>query len=633
MTAQQLESRLNEAIAHHNAGRHDRAESIYRQLLPFASRAPILYYLMGLLAEQQNRFDEAIRCYAQSVRADPAADKSAIRLSSVYIARGRLADAESVLVSLTQRQPKNFAAWNALGFAMKVRGNLLGAATCLQRAVDLNPQYVEGWCQFGLTLGSMGKNEQALQRYDRALAIDPSYSLASYGRAQSLHKSYRMDEAIAEYDAFLKVHPGHVEAQSFRLFALQNSDRLTREQLFAEHVAYGRAVEQGPATLPGYDFSPGRKLRVAILSPDLRTHSCAYFLEPLLRHLDRAEFEIYLYHDHFVDDAISARLRALASTWRNFVAQPHALVESTIRGDKPDILVDLAGHVANTVRLPLFAKRLAPVQITYLGYPDTTGVKTMDFRFTDPIADPEGDADRFATESLVRFAPVAWAYEPPLDAPAVPATRSSDSDVTTFGCFNSPTKFTDRMFKAWADILRAVPRSRLVLKGRDLDETAVRERLLARLEAQGVPRVAVALLPRTATTAEHLAHYAEVDVALDSFPYSGTTTTCEALWMGRPVVTLCGERHASRVGASLLTSVGRSEWITHSVTEYVRLAVDLARDKNRRSAVATSLRSEMLKSPLLDHRGQSARFAAALRSCWREKVARQASAEPALSSV
>jgi protein O-GlcNAc transferase len=620
MTAQQIKHRLNEAIAHHNAGRTDRAEAIYRQLLPFAPRAPIIFHLLGLLSEQQGRFDEAIRHYSQSVRLDPTAVNSAIRLSAVFIAQGRLADAESLLVAATQRQPKSHEAWNALAFAMKVRGNLLGAATCNQKSVELNPQYAEGWCQFGLTLGSMGKNEQALQRYDRALAVDPKCILARYGRAQSLHKTYRVDESIVEYDAFLRAQPDHLEAMSFRLFALQNSAALTREQLFAEHQAYGQAAGREAAMPIGHDLSPTRRLRVAVLSPDLRTHSCAYFLEPLLRHLHPTQFEIYLYHDHFVEDAMSARLRGLAAKWRNFVGQPHAFVEAAIRADKPDILIDLAGHIANTIRLPLFAKRLAPVQITYLGYPDTTGVTAMDFRFTDAVADPAGTADRYATEKLVRFAPTAWTYQPPSEAPAIPALPSTTSGAFTFGCFNSPTKFTDGAFDAWARLLHAVPKSRLVLKGRDFEESGVRDRLLRRMEARGIPVAAVELLPRTATTADHLAQYARVDVALDTFPYNGTTTTCEALWLGRPVVTLCGDRHASRVGASLLTAIGRPEWIAHDADDYVRIAAGLAADQAALANASAGLRDQMLRSPMLDHVGQSARFAAALRECWRVKV-------------
>lgn len=626
MTPQQLTARLNEAIAHHNAGRWDRAEAIYRQALPFAQRAPVVLYLSGLLAEQRGEFQAAAAHYAHSLRVDPTAAKSAVRLASLLIAESRASEAETLLRRALEASPKSHEAWNALAFSLKIQGRLADAALAHERAVQVAPRYVEGWCHWGLTLGTLGFNHRALRCYDQALALDPSYSLARFGRGQALHKTYRTEEAVAEYDAFLRAQPQHVEARSFRLFALQSLERLSREQLWAEHRAYGQAVGAASATFPDHDLNPDRKLRVAILSPDFRTHSCAYFIEPLLRHLDAEAFELYLYHDHFVEDAVTARFRGLAARWRNFVGQPHGHVEALIRADQPDILIDLSGHVAGTVRLPLFAKRLAPVQITYLGYPDTTGVPAMDFRFTDETADPAGDADRYASEKLVRFAPTAWAYQAPEDAPDVAPLPSPAAGTITFGCFNSPTKFTDAQFAVWATLLQRVANARLLLKGRDFTEPAVRDHLLARMQAQGIARDRVELLPRTATIAEHLAHYGRVDIALDTYPYNGTTTTCEALWMGRPVVTRTGERHASRVGLSLLRAIGRPEWAAATSEAYVDLAVRLASDRPALASASASLRSALRQSVLLDQRGQSGRFAAALRACWRERAAAMAAA-------
>lgn len=619
--ANKLNDRLNEAIAHHNAGRFDRAEAIYRQLATLAPRTAQIFHLWGQLAEQQNRFEDATRLYTRALSIAPDGVSTAVRLANVLIATGRIADAEMTLRRVLQHAPQSPRAWNTLGFVAKLRGRLADAIACHRKAVELDPKFADGWCQLGLTLGTASKNYRALECFDRALTLDPQWALARYGRAQALHKTYRTAEAIREYNAFLQLQPQHFEARSFRLFALQNLEDVSREQLFAEHRAYGDAIGAVATERRDHDYSPNKRLRVAVLSPDLRTHSCAYFLEPLLRHLDREQLELVLYHDHFVEDAMTARLRALASVWRNFVGQPNASVERTIRADRPDMLIDLNGHVANTIRLPLFARRLAPAQITYLGYPDTTGVPNMDFRLTDGIADPQGEADRYATEKLVRFAPTAWCYQPPADAPHVSPPPSIAAGTVTFGCFNSPTKFTDALFATWAELLSAVPNSRLLLKGRDFDEVEVRIHLLNRLLVAGVPLDRVELLPRTQTTAEHLAHYARVDVALDTFPYNGTTTTCEALWMGRPVVTLAGDRHASRVGASLLTAIGRREWIASTRSRYVEIARMLATESAGLVRCSEQLRDCMQCSALLDAAAQSARFAAALRNCWLDKIA------------
>jgi protein O-GlcNAc transferase len=624
-----LQSLLQEAVSHHTAGRHARAEAAYRQLLALAPRDAQALDCLGQLLLQQNRLQEALGVITQAHRLDPRSTACVVRLASALVTAERAEEAEKILRRFNETVPNSPEAWNALAFVLKVLGRMADAAACHERAVKINPKYAEGWYHYGLTIASLGKNCQALQYHDRALAADPKFIRARYGRAQSLHKIYRLEEAVAEYDAFLRSEPQHAEARSYRLFALQNLDTVSREQLFAEHVAYGKSVGSGPAMLPGYDPSPDRRLRLAILSPDFRTHSCAYFLEPLLEHFDPAQFELYLYHDHFVEDGVTARIRARAAVWRKFVGQPHATVERTIRADRPDILIDLTGHIGMTVRLPLFARRLAPVQITYLGYPDTTGVSTMDFRFTDAIADPVGDSDRYHTERLVRFAPTAWVYRPPGDTPAVvPPSAAADVPVT-FGCFSSPTKFTDTLFSAWARLLDTIPGSRLLLKGRDFDEAPVRDHLFARLRRAGVPLERLELLPRTAGTAEHLALYNRVDVALDTFPYAGTTTTCEALWMGRPVVTLAGDRHAARVGASLLTAVGHPEWIAANVEEYVRVAAELATDRSRLATASVGLREQLRTSPLMDEVGQARCFATALRRCWQERMSPASAASAA----
>jgi len=269
-----------------------------------------------------------------------------------------------------------------------------------------------------------------------------------------------------------------------------------------------------------------------------------------------------------------------------------------------------------TNRLPLFARRLAPVQVTYLGYPNTTGLPAMDYRFTDAVADPAGEADRFATERLVRFAPTAWAYAPPADAPAPGAPPVLTRGHVTFGCFNNPAKITDSMLQVWARIMAAVPDSRLCLKGAGLADPAQRQRYAACFAAVGVAPDRLELLDRTPDTTSHLACYHGIDIALDTAPYNGTTTTCEALWMGVPVVALVGDRHMARVSASLLGACEHREWAAATAADYVACAVRLATDPAGLASIRANLRGELQRSPLLDHAGQAARFGDALRECW-----------------
>lgn len=629
MTPAQAQPLLQQGLAHHRAGRLDQAAALYRRVVGAMPRHFDATLLMGTLVLQQGRPREAVEWLTRAHQLDPRSPMAALRLGRALMAVSQPGRAETAFRTAVALKPDLAEAWDGLAYCLKLQDRFGEAVPCHEKAVAAQPDFAIGWCNFGLTLAVLGRQSEALACHERALQAQPDFVAASFGRAQALQQLDRLPEAIAAYDAYLAREPGHHEAHSCRLFALNNLDTLSREQLFAEHVAFGRRFSPA-AALPASVPDPARRLRVAILSPDLRSHSCAYFLEPLLEHLDPAGFELYLYHDHFREDEVSARLRARAALWRNFVGQANAAVEPVIRADRPDILIDLAGHIGMTARLPLFARRLAPVQITYLGYPNTTGLTAMDYRFTDAIADPPGEADALATEQLVRFAPTAWAYRPLAHAPLVPPLPSADpARGITFGCFNNLSKVTDTTLRAWSRLLEQVPGSRLILKGRGLGEAAARAALTARLTACGLPPERVELLDRTATSEEHLGLYGRVDIALDTFPYGGTTTTCEALWMGRPVVTCCGDRHAARVGASLLTALGRPEWIAHNTDDYVRIAVALAADRAGLARLSTGLREEMARSPLCDHRGQSRRFAEALRACWTQRVTGSAAAPTA----
>jgi protein O-GlcNAc transferase len=616
MSAAQFQRQLQEAVVHHRAGRLDQAAAIYRRVRAALPNNFDAVHLSGIVAQQQGRTAEALDLLGRAHKLSPRNAPCALRLGHAFIAAGRAAEAEPVIRGAIALDGKAAEGWEALAYCLKLQDKLAAAIEAHRQAVTLQPGFAKGWYNYGLTLSLSGRYAEALACHEKAIAADATYTRGWYGRAQALHQMHRLPEAVAAYEKFLELEPASHEARSYRLFALNHTDGLSREQLFAEHVAFGRVAGNHPVPNFPNAAEPGRRLRVAVFSPDLRAHSCAYFLEPLLRHLDPASFELYLYHDHFREDAVSKRLKSLAAVWRNFVGQPAETIERTIRADQPDILIDLAGHTGMTCRLPLFAKHLAPVQINYLGYPNTTGLDAIHYRFTDGIVDPEGEADALATEKLVRFAPTAWAYEAPASAPAPGPVPCVTNGHVTFGCFNNLAKISDATLALWGRVLAAVPGSKLLLKGRGLGDAATRQRYLDRLAAAGLTADRVEFLERTTTTEDHLALYQRVDISLDTFPYHGTTTTCEALWMGVPVVTLMGDRHVARVSGSLLTAVGRTEWIAASADDYVRIATQLANDPVALSVARSGLREQIKNSSLGDHPGQSARFAAALRQCW-----------------
>ncbi len=619
-----LQRLLSEAVRHLQAGRLDAAARLAAQARQAAGRDGSVLALSGLIAVQQQRWTEAVGWLVPAARLQPRAAPVHLRLGFAFAQLGRHAEAEPPLRTAVTLAPDDAEAWDAFGYVLKARGRLDEAIAAHRRSTELKPGRAQGWYNLGHALLFANRPAEALACQERALAANPGFPRAQFGRALALLHAHRIPEAVAAFDAALQADPHHHEARSYRLLALHYLDGWSREDLLAEHLAYGRMVAPPPAspTAPRADEA-GRPLRVAFLSADLRDHSVAYFLEPLLAHLDRSDFELCLYHDHFVEDAVSARLRAHARIWRNFVGQPAEAVEAAIRADAPDIVVDLAGHTGLN-RLPLLARRLAPMQVSYLGYPDTTGVAAMDYRLVDGVTDPAEEGSRWHAERLVRFAPTAWSYLPPAAAPEAQARPRLAGSPPVFGCFNNFAKVTDAALAAWARLLARVPNARLRLKAGGLGEPAVADQVRARLARAGLPLDRVDLVERTPGIAEHLALYHGIDVALDTFPYHGTTTTCEALWMGVPVVTLAGDRHAARVGASLLQAVGYPGWIARSWDDYVRLAAELVEVPAQLAGAGRALRQAMRCSPLLDHAGQAARFGAALRACWAERCGRAA---------
>jgi protein O-GlcNAc transferase len=323
---------------------------------------------------------------------------------------------------------------------------------------------------------------------------------------------------------------------------------------------------------------------------------------------------VFCYAEVRAPDARTERFKGYADHWVSTVGMPDEAVAECIRRDGIDVLMDVAGHTANN-RLPVFARKPAPVQMTWLGYPNTTGLQTIDYRLVDAVTDPEGEADALASEALVRLPGGFLCYDAPNDAPLPGPPPSLTTGVVTFGSFNNPAKMSASTLDAWAKLLTRIPLAHLLLKGKPFTDAAARALYLDRLDERGVAPERIELVGWLPDE-DHLAHYGRVDVALDPFPYNGTTTTCEALWMGVPVVTLRGDRHVGRVGASLLTQIGMSNLIADSVEAYVETAVALAGDPARLSELRHSLRPRMAASPLCDAPAFARKIEHAHRTMW-----------------
>jgi protein O-GlcNAc transferase len=618
-------SPLEAAIALHRSGRQAEALVRYRRLRAAQPRDFQILHLGGAALLQLGEAAEAVEWLQAASGLRPAVAGTRMCLALALAQLERRDAAATQFEAALRLEPRNPELLGNYALFQLSSGRAGSALDLLARAAASAPSDPRPLHQLGRVLLAQGRPAEALARHEAALAFAPNDAAGHTARAQALAGCHRVEEALAAFDRALALDPANLKAASHRLLLLHYLDGQAREAVARAHCEFGHRcpAPAEPETLLAHvqgGAAPEKRLRVAFLSPDLRSHSVAYFLEPLLAHLPREEIEIVLYHDHFTHDAVGARLRGHAALWRDFAGRDDAAVERAVRADAPDILVELAGHTGFN-RLPLLARRLAPVQISYLGYPDTTGLAAMDYRFTDALADPPGASDELHTERLVRFAPTAWSYLPPANAPEPAPPPCAAGHAPVFGSFNNLSKLSPATLRLWARLLEAVPGSTLLVKGYQADDSLAR-----RATAAGIAPGRLEALPPVADVAEHLALYARVDVALDPLPYHGTTTTCEALWMGRPVVTLAGDRHVNRVGVSLLAAAAQDDCVATTPEDYLACAARLVADPVALAARSAGLRARLRAGPLLDHAAQARRFAQALRSCWQERVAAYAAA-------
>ena len=452
------------------------------------------------------------------------------------------------------------------------------------------------------SLVAEGKLAAALEAYRVCAKAYPQALDARLGAAGVLMDLWSVDEAIAEYAAALQLAPTASVVFSALLFHSHYRSPADAQRMFDLHRQYGvmmRQVESSRHAGPAPAATPGRRLRIGYISPNFSRHSVGYFVEPVIRAHDRDRYEIFCYYSHRLADDTTERIRQLADGWRDVASAGDAALESLIRADGIDILIDLAGHSKGN-RLSTIALKPAPVQMTWLGYPDTTGLAAVDFRITDATADPAPAADGRHTEQLLRM-DCFLCYQPPADSP--PVALRDPAAAVVFSSFNNIAKLNAQTLRMWGTILAAVAGSRLVLKAAALGFPDTVDRLLDACERNGIDPSRVELRGWITGRGGHLGHYDEVDIALDTCPYNGTTTTCEALWMGVPVITLAGDAHMSRVGASILRAVGLANLVAESDTQYAQIALALAQDRSRRVALRAGMRDRLRASPLLDHAG------------------------------
>jgi predicted O-linked N-acetylglucosamine transferase (SPINDLY family) len=601
-------------------GKLDDAVACYRRALELKPDYAEAHNNLGNALKDQGKLDDAVACYRRAGELKPDYVEAHSNLGVVLQDQGKLDDAVACYRRALELKPDLAEAYNNLGNAFKAQGQVMEAIACYRRTLELKPDFAGAHNNLGAALQGQGQPSEAAACCRRALKLKPDLVEALLNLGVALQTQGKPDEAVACCRRAVELKPDHAQAHSNLLYTLHYCTGVTPAALAEAHAEYDRrhaAPLRGAVAQQENVLDRHGRLRLGFVSPDLGRHPVGYFLVRVLENLSQGPQETICYSDRMVKDDLTHRLQAAATQWRDVIGMSNERLAEQIRADRIDILFDLAGHTAHN-RLLVFARKPAPIQITWIGYEGTTGLAAMDYLLADRHVVPEG-TDDYYREQVLRMPEGYLCYDPPDAAPPVGPLPSLTKGYATFGSFNNPAKITPEVAAVWAEILRRVPTARLVLKYRGLGDQAVKRRYLDLFAAHGVEPQRLELASWS-SYAEYLAAYQQVDVALDPFPFSGSATTCEALWMGVPVITCPLETFASRHSLSHLSNVGLTETIAHDLDEYVEVAVSVAGDLPRLAMLRAGLRERMAASPLCDGKRFASNLASMLHDVWEQWI-------------
>jgi predicted O-linked N-acetylglucosamine transferase (SPINDLY family) len=592
-----FEQALGASLEADAAGRSSAAWAACEEALELRPTSVEAWCHAAKLAIAAGRPEVALNAAQRAVAVDESHADSHQSLGAAQRACGQLQAAAASLGHSLKLHADNRPALVELAQVFLDAGDAGSARPFLDRALahDTADQHTE--VALGRLYAAEGRLDEAIAAFQRAIALGP-YSAEAFARlGDALRDAGDVSGAVSAFEQAIRRRPWIPATWSSLLLTLQCSDAVSADELAAKHKTFGTRFGAALRAMPsvGGGAAVARRLRIGYVSTNLRRHALAMFFEPLVTEHDRSRFEICCYYNGPIVDDVTTRIHSVVDRFTNVGSMLDGHLAAAVRRDGIDILVDLDGHTVGN-RLPMFFLRPAPTQVTWLGYLSTTGVSAIDYRFTDARADPEGLTDRFHTEQLWRLPRTAWCYKPYLEAGDVEQVQHAEGSVT-FVCLNTPCKTTSSALSMWAAVLRQLSDSRLILHVGSC--ATMRQRLLEQFAALGIAVGRIRLVERQSLAA-YLATYRAADIALDTWPCAGGTTTCDALWMGVPVVTLVDERSYSRTGASMLACVGLDELVTRTPEDYVGRAVALANDRPRREELRSSMRSRMRSSPLMD---------------------------------
>jgi len=594
---------------------HEAAAS-YRLAIELAPEFADAYYNLASIQVELGQPETALTTYARALQVKPGFAEAHLAAGNVQKSMGRLEDAASSFERAGAINRNYVEAFINLGNVLQELSRPVEALANYRRAIEINPGFAEAHNNLGNVYKIMGRLAEAESSYRQALRLKPEFSLAHSNLGNALQDQGRLDEAVASYRVALELDPDFAQAYNSLLFCLSHDATISPQKLYDEHCGFGAQFEVPlQPTWPVHRNSrePERKLILGFVSGDLREHPVAYFIEPLLAELARSKaLSMHAFYNHAADDSVSQRLRGHFERWYPVAHLSDAALADKITASGIDILVDLSGHTGAN-RLLCFARKPAPVQVSWIGYPCTTGLRSVDYYLADPHFLPPGEFDAQFTEKIVQLPAVA-AFVHDKTAPPVNALPALRNGYVTFGSFNRLSKVNASTIATWSRLLRALPRARLLLGG--MPDEAKIGALRAAFVQQGIETRRLSFHQRCGM-AEYLALHHEVDMCLDTFPYAGATTTNHALWMGVPTLTIGGATAAGRDGAACMGRLGLFDFVARDSNNFVEMGEHWGKDLAALSDLRAGLRSRLAASPALQTANISAGFEQALRTMWR----------------
>ena len=613
----------NLGLALQNLGQLEGAVASYRRALEITPDSVVVNYNLGNALKDLGQVDKAVTCYRRALVIKPDFAEAHNNLGIVLRSLGQIEAAAASSRRALEIKPNLAEAHNNLGIALRILGQAENALSSYRRALAIKTDYAEAHNNLGIVLRDLSQYESSLASYQRALEIKPDYAEAHNNLGIVLHDISQHEDAVACCRRALEIKPDFLDALNNLLFFLNSSDKCSPSYYLEQAQKYGLLVtKKTRSRFSRWHCVPApARLRVGLVSGDLRVHSVGLFLEGVLSHIDPARIELIAYPTYHKEDELTVRIKPYFSAWKPLVGKNDEDAAHLIHADGVHVLLDISGHSAHN-RLPVFAWKPASVQATWLGLPTTTGVKEIDYILGDILSIPLEHENHFSEavwrmpDSYVCFSAPAY----PIDVAPLPALSTGR---VTFGSFNNLTKMTDSVVELWARILMSVPDSRLYLKTGQLSNAGICEQTRYRFAKWNIAPERLLLGGKLGSIADHLAEYNKIDIALDTFPYPGVTTSIEALWMGVPVLSLAGDRFLSLTAKSIAYHAGLPDWIAADKDDYASKAIDFTSNLEHLAALRTGLRQQVLASPLFDARRFSRNFEDALWGMWHARGMQQ----------